>query len=183
VGSASAGALISRTGRYRIFPIAGNIVAALTCAAVWRVGLGHSLAFDVVATSILGIAWGGQFSPLTIAVQNAVDWQDTGIGLSCLMFFRLIGGAFGVAFLSTLLIGALTNGALAVPGHEALGPAPGLALLHLDEPGVHLAPDLVQALAATIRGAFQYIYAVSTVILALSIVPALWLREMPLRSS
>jgi len=181
VGSAAAGALISRTGRYRIFPLAGSILASLTCAAIGYVGLGRSLAFDIAATSILGLAWGGQFSPLTIAVQNALHWQDTGIGLSCLMFFRLIGGAFGVAFLSTLLIGYLTSGALAVPGHEALGANPGLALLHLDEPGIHLPPELRAALTQTIGHAFAHIFAVSTLILALSIVPGVFLREMPLR--
>jgi hypothetical protein len=181
VGSAGSGGLISRTGRYRIFPVIGNVVASLTCAAIGYVGLGHSYVFDVIATGILGLAWGGQFSPLTIAVQNALHWQDTGIGLSCLMFFRLIGGAFGVAILSTVLIGYLGQGALAVPGHEALGPNPGLALLHLDEPGTHLPPALVAALAGTIESAFAHLYAVATVILALSVVPAIWLREMPLR--
>ncbi len=183
IGSASAGGLISRTGRYRIFPLAGSVLASLACASIGYVGLGRSLAFDIVATSLLGLAWGGQFSPLTIAVQNALHWQDTGIGLSCLMFFRLIGGAFGVAFLSTLLIGYLTSGALAVPGHEALGPNPGLALLHLDEPGVNISPALHAALAVTIRHAFARLYVVSTLILALSIVPAVGLREMPLRST
>ena len=183
IGSASAGGLISRTGRYRIFPLAGSVLASLACASIGYVGLGRSLAFDIVATSLLGLAWGGQFSPLTIAVQNALHWQDTGIGLSCLMFFRLIGGAFGVAFLSTLLIGYLTSGALAVPGHEALGPNPGLALLHLDEPGVNISPELHAALAVTIRHAFAHLYVVSTLILALSIVPAVGLREMPLRST
>ena len=103
IGSASAGALISRTGRYRIFPLAGSTLACLACASIGYVGLGRSLAFDIVATSILGLAWGGQFSPLTIAVQNALHWQDTGIGLSCLMFFRLIGGAFGVRILEHAL--------------------------------------------------------------------------------
>jgi EmrB/QacA subfamily drug resistance transporter len=182
VGSATSGALISRTGRYRVFPIAGNVVAALACAAIGMIGLGHSLAFDVAATGILGIAWGGQFSPLTIAVQNALHWQDTGIGLSCLMFFRLIGGAFGVAIFSTILIGYLTTGALAIPGHEALGANPGIALLHLDEPGTHLSPQLAAALAETMSQAFAHLYAIATAILAVSIVPAVILREMPLRS-
>jgi EmrB/QacA subfamily drug resistance transporter len=182
VGSAGAGALISRLGRYRIFPIAGNLVAAVTCGAIWRIGLGHSFIFDFAAMSILGIAWGGQFSPLTIAVQNALHWQDTGIGISCLMFFRLIGGAFGVALFTTMLIAHLTQGALAVPGHEALGGNPGLALLHLDEPGRHLPPALLAALAATVRASFAHIYAVGALFLLVSVVPAVVLRELPLRS-
>ena len=181
VGSASAGALVSRTGRYRVFPIAGNIVAAITLGAIAYVGLGHSLVFDILATSILGIAWGGQFSPITVAVQNALHWQDTGIGMSCLMFFRLIGGAFGVAILSTILIGYLTAGALGVPGHEALGDHPGLALFHLDEPGTTLTPALMTALRATIAGAFSRTYAIASLILAVSVVPALMLKEVPLR--
>ncbi len=182
VGSAGSGFLISWTGRYRIFPIIGSTLAALTCAAIGWIGLGQSILFDVAATGILGIAWGGQFSPLTIAVQNALHWQDTGIGLSCLMFFRLIGGAFGVAIFTSILIGYLTAGALALPGHEVLGAHPGLALLHLDEPGMHLPPELAAGLAATMRGAFTHLYAIATAILALSIVPAVILREMPLRS-
>ncbi|HUB97801.1 MAG TPA: MDR family MFS transporter [Stellaceae bacterium] len=182
VGSAASGALISRTGRYRIYPVAGSSIAAVTCAAIGYIGLGRSLVFDTVATGILGLAWGGQFSPLTIAVQNALPWQDTGTGLSCFQFFRLIGGAFGVAILSTALIGFLGAGAMAVPGHEALGANPGLALLHLEEPGTHLPPALVTALSGAIHTAFAHLYAVSTVILALSVVPALLLREVPLRS-
>jgi hypothetical protein len=41
------------------------------------------------------------------------------------MFFRLIGGAFGVALLTALLVGELNSGALAIPGHDVLGPTPG----------------------------------------------------------
>jgi EmrB/QacA subfamily drug resistance transporter len=182
VGSATAGTLISRIGRYRIFPILGSIGATLACAAIGYVGLGHSAVFDITMTSVLGIAWGGQFSPLTVAAQNALHWQDTGIGMSCLMFFRLIGGALGVALLSTILIASLTAGALAVPGHEALGANPGIALLHLDEPGRHLSPELMTALDATIRRAFAHLYAVAAFILALSIIPAFMLKEEPLRT-
>ncbi len=182
VGSAASGTLISRTGRYRIFPIIGSIGATLACAAIGYVGLGHSAVFDIAMTTVLGIAWGGQFSPLTVASQNALHWQDTGIGMSCLMFFRLIGGALGVALLSTVLVASLTAGALAVPGHEALGANPGIALFHLDEPGRHLSPELMTALDATIRHAFAHLYAIAAVILALAIIPSFALKEETLRT-
>jgi hypothetical protein len=68
-----------------------------------------------------------------VPVQNALDLEDNGIGLSTVMFFRLIGGAFGVALLTALLIGELNSGASAIPGHAVLGPDPGIALLHLDQ--------------------------------------------------
>ena len=55
------------------------------------------------------------------------------------------------------------------------------ALLHLDEPGMHLSAALLAGLGETMRNAFTHIYAIATIILAVSIVPAIWLREMPLR--
>jgi EmrB/QacA subfamily drug resistance transporter len=182
IGSAGCGWLITLTGRYRIFPIVGTAAAALICGAIALVGLGHSLAFDITVMSLLGLAWGGQFSPLSIAGQNALDWQDTGIGMSCLMFFRLIGGAFGVAFLSTTLIASLGAGALAVPGHELLGPNPGLALLHLNEPGRRLPPELLAALAQTIDQAFSHLFVIAMVILGLATAASCALKEVPLRT-
>ncbi len=96
---------------------------------------GDSGFIDTALTGGLGLAFGFQLSPVVVAVQNALELADTGIGLSVLLFFRLIGGAFGVALLTALLIGALNAGALAVPGHDVLGANPGIALLHLDQLG------------------------------------------------
>jgi EmrB/QacA subfamily drug resistance transporter len=182
LGSAGCGWLVSLTGRYKIFPLIGTAGAAILCIAIAYVGLGHSLAFDIVMMSVLGLAWGGQFSPISIAGQNALEWQDTGIGLSCLMFFRLIGGAFGVAFLSTILIAALSAGAMTVPGYEVLGPNPGLALLHLNEPGHELTPELTAALTRTFDPAFQRLFFVAAAILGLGVIACLAFKEVPLRT-
>ena len=127
------------------------------------------------------MSFGFQLSPMTVTVQNALDWRDTGIGMSCMMFFRLMGGAFGVAFLSTVLISQLDAGALAVPGHEALGAHPGLALFHLHEHDGALSPAMLQALSSSIRGAFSHLFLVTAVIAAFTVIGALALKEVPLR--
>ena len=36
---------------------------------------------------------------MTVTIQNAVNLRDGGVAISCMMFFRLISGAFGVALL------------------------------------------------------------------------------------
>jgi hypothetical protein len=180
-GSFIAGQLISRTGRYRIFPIIGTATGTLTCTAIAIVGLGHHLAFDIAATILLGLSFGGQMAPMTVSVQNALEWRDTGIGMSCLMFFRLMGGAFGVALFSAILIGGLTQGALGVPGHEVLGPTPGLALFHLGEIRGSIPPAVFQALAASIGAAFAQVFALAAGILAVAVIGAVWLKELPLR--
>ena len=109
-GSFLAGQAVSRTGRYRILTVAGTATATAMCLLIAFVGLGHSLWLDTAVTLALGLAFGAQFSPITVTIQNALDPKDGGVGVSCMMFFRLMGGAFGVALLSSILLGALPGG-------------------------------------------------------------------------
>jgi EmrB/QacA subfamily drug resistance transporter len=183
LGSFIAGQGVSRLGRYRIFPILGTGAAALTCAAMAVWGLGRSFGFDAAVTGLYGVALGFQLSPMSVAVQNALDWRDTGVGMSCLIFFRLMGGALGVALFSAVLIGSLNAMALAIPGHEALGDNPGLVLFHIKEQGGPVAPELMRALDQAVVAAFRRVFVVATVILALAFLAALWLKEVPLRRS
>ena len=136
---------------------------------------------SVIAIIRRPLSFGCQFSPMTVTIQNAVDPRDGGIAVSCMMFFRLMGGAFGVALLSTVLVSALNTGALAVPGHEVLGSNPGIALFHLDESNPLLTPALRHAFAATISHAFSQLFIVAAVIAALSVVSSVSLTEIPLR--
>lgn len=181
LGSFIAGHLVSRTGRYRIFALIGSVAMTLSCGALAFLGLGTSLPTDIAATTLLGLSLGFQISPMTVTVQNALDARDTGVGLSCLMFFRLMAGAFGVALLSTVLIGSLNAGALAIPGHEVLGANPGIALLHLDEQSGQLTPALLHAFGATIRGAFSHIFLTAAAFGIVTVIGSLVLRETPLR--
>jgi EmrB/QacA subfamily drug resistance transporter len=181
LGSFIAGQLISRSGRYRLFPVAGAAAMTLLCGALAYLGLGHLLWLDMTATGLLGVSFGLQMSPMSVTVQNALDRRDTGVGMSVMMFFRLMGGAFGVALLSTVLVGSLNAGALAVPGHEVLGADPGIALLHLDERSTLLTPALRHAFAASIARAFSQIFIVAAAMGSLSLFSALSLKEIPLR--
>src|SRR5215831_15570139 len=99
VGSFIVGRLVSRTGRYRIFPIVGAGAMTILCGVIAVVGLGRSWSLDTLLTAMLGLSFGAQLPSVMVPVQNALDLADTGIGLSVVMFFRLIGGAFGVALL------------------------------------------------------------------------------------
>src|SRR5277367_633013 len=182
LGSFIAGQLVTRTGRYRVYPIVGAIAMTAICAVIASFGLGSSALIDTALTGGLGVAFGFQLSPVVVAVQNALELADTGIGLSVLLFFRLIGGAFGVALLTALLVGALNSGALAVPGHDVLGADPGIALLHLDQTDVINRP-LLAGLAGVVRAAFAHVFFYATAISALTALGSLGLKEIPLRTS
>jgi hypothetical protein len=182
LGSFVAGQLVTRTGRYRIYPVLGAAAMTVFCGTIAVYGLGRSALIDTVLTGGLGLAFGFQLSPVVVAVQNALELADTGIGLSVLMFFRLIGGAFGVALLTALLIGGLNAGALTVPGHAVLGANPGIALLHLDQMDV-TSRALLAGLAKAMRAAFAHVYFYATIISGLTALGSLGLKEIPLRTS
>jgi len=114
-GSYLAGQALTRTGRYRALPLLGTSTALATCLGIAWFGLGHSLAVDSAVMLVLGLGFGCQFSPITATIQNAVDPREGGIAVACMMFFRLMAGAFGVAVLSALLLSHLPPGGAADP--------------------------------------------------------------------
>ncbi len=178
-GSFIAGQLVTHYGCYRIFPLLGSSVAALACLALAVVGLGRSALFDWAATMLLGLAIGGQMSPMTVAVQNALEPRDGGIGVSCMMFFRLLGGAFGVAALSAVLIGRMAAG-LGGPEAAALGADSGLILFR-PERRAALPPAVLEALTASLGGAFVQVFLIAAAILGLGALAAFCLKDLPLR--
>ena len=181
LGSFIAGQLVTRTGHYRVFPIAGAAAMTLACGAISHLGLGHSVLLDSVMTGMLGLSFGFQLSPVIVPVQNALPLEDAGIGLSVVMFFRLIGGAFGVALLTALLVAELNAGAHGGAGHDVLGPEPGIALLHLDRQDT-LDPKLLAGLMQTFHAAFSRVFLYAAIISAVTTIVALGLKEIPLRS-
>ncbi|HEY3911745.1 MAG TPA: MDR family MFS transporter [Stellaceae bacterium] len=182
LGSFIAGQLVTWTGRYRLYPILGAVAMTVLCAALAIYGLDRGALIDTLLTGGLGLAFGFQLSPIVVAVQNALEFEDTGIGLSVLMFFRLIGGALGVALLTAILVGGLNAGALTVPGHHVLGANPGIALLHLDQTDVINQP-LLRGLMRVMHAAFAHVYFYATAISALATLGSLGLKEIPLRTS
>jgi hypothetical protein len=159
-GSYLAGQAVARTGRYRFLALLGTSVATAMCLVIAAVGLGRSLALDTAVTLALGLSFGCQFSPMTVTIQNALDPRDGGIGVACMMFFRLMGGAFGVAALSAILLGRLG----AEGGPAALRQAAGAAG---PPPGA--------------EAAFAAVFLAAGAVAALAFLLALLLKEIPLR--
>jgi len=103
LGSVISGQLISRTGRYKIYPIIGSALMVIGMillhfvtadTAYWQTG------FSML---IFGLGLGNVMQPITLAVQNAMPPQDIGVATSSSTFFRQLGGTLGVAvFLSVL---------------------------------------------------------------------------------
>ncbi|MGH3833093.1 MAG: MDR family MFS transporter [Pseudonocardiaceae bacterium] len=108
VGSLLSGRLISRTGRYKIFPVLGTalMTAALLLLGL-RLGADTSLWEVDAYMALFGFGLGGCLQTLVMAVQNAVPARDMGVATASATFFRQMGGTLGVAvFLSILFSSA-----------------------------------------------------------------------------
>jgi len=182
LGSYIAGQLVTRTGRYRRYPVIGAGVMTLACAGMALFGLGHSVVLDTILTTGLGLSFGFQLSPVIVPVQNALALEDTGVGLAVIMFFRLIGGAFGVALLTAVLVAGLNSAVLGLPGHQALGAEPGLALMRLNLTGAANAP-VVAGLSTAVRTAFDQVFWFAAAISSVTFFGSLGLKEIPLRGA
>ncbi|MHA3835492.1 MDR family MFS transporter [Terrabacter sp. AAH1] len=109
-GSIISGQLISRTGRYRHFPIIGAFLLVLSLFGFHYITVDTALWLVMVGMYFFGLGLGFNFQPLTLAVQNAVDRRDMGVATSSATFTRQIGGTLGTAvFLSILFSQAGTR--------------------------------------------------------------------------
>ena len=113
VVSIGSGQVISRTGRYRIFPIVGTFGITLGLFLLSRLGVGTSTALAALYMLVLGLGLGAVMQVLVLIVQNAVPYSELGVATSGATFFRSIGGSFGVAIFgaifSNVLVGNLAR--------------------------------------------------------------------------
>jgi EmrB/QacA subfamily drug resistance transporter len=103
-GGIVSGIAISRTGRYKVFPLVGVglMVAALLALSV-VVEADTSVWVLAPFMVMLGLGLGFNFQPVIVAVQNAVSPREIGVATSSVTFFRQMGGTIGTAgFLSLL---------------------------------------------------------------------------------
>ncbi|TRV78789.1 MFS transporter [Streptomyces sp. 130] len=177
--SVVSGQLISRTGRYRVYPIAGSAVSAVGMWLLSRLETDTPRLEYGIAQAVLGLGIGLIMPVLVLAVQNSVRPADLGSATSANNYFRQIGGSVGAAVFGTLFAGRLAD-ALAVrlpagadlPDPESISPQ----LVHAMEPALRDA--YIQAYADAMPRIFLYLVPV----LVLGLFFAFFLKEKPLVS-
>jgi len=113
ITSIGSGLLISRFGRYKVFPILGTAIMTVGLFLLSRMGASTGIALSSLYMFVLGVGLGSVLQVLVIAVQNAVDYRDLGAATSGVTFFRSMGGSFGTAvfgaIFANLLVGNLKH--------------------------------------------------------------------------
>jgi len=170
--------LISRWGRYRIFPLIGTAVIAVGMLLLSRLGIGTSLWMAALDMVILGLGLGMVMQVLVLAVQNAVDYAYLGVATSGSTMFRSIGGSIGVS-----LFGAIFSNRLHTELAQRL--APGVHLPSTTSPAAirALPPPVHDSYVHAVTAALSPIFFVAAVICLVAFVLALLLPDVPLRQT
>ena len=107
--SITSGQLISKTGKYRFFPIAGTALMTIGLYLLHLMGVHTSTALDALYMLVLGMGIGGVMQVLVIIVQNGVPHSELGVATSGATFFRSIGGSFGTAIFGAIFANVLVG--------------------------------------------------------------------------
>jgi MFS family permease len=180
IASIGSGQVITRTGRYKLFPVIGTALMIVGMLLLSRLAVGTSIAIADVFMLVLGLGLGFTMQVLVLVVQNAVDYANLGVATSTATLFRSMGGTIGVG-----IFGAVFSNRLASELSSRLPPEVAARL------PARLGPAQIQALPAVVRDAYISAYAaairpmflIAAGVAAAGFILTWFLPEQPLRES
>jgi EmrB/QacA subfamily drug resistance transporter len=178
VTSVLAGALVTKTGKYRMFPIVGGLVMTVGMFMLSRIGVNTSRWQTGVDYVVLGLGMGCLMQMMSLIAQNSVELRDMGVATSARMFFQQMGGSLGVAAFGAVFAHKLTEsmgGVAASAGVKVSGAS-------LDPATVTTLPPAVREVVyAGIAHAVQTVFLWVTPASVLVFLLALLIKDVPLR--
>ena len=175
LSSTISGQIISRIGRYRIFPIIGTAVMSAGLFLLSTLAVGTSTWAASAFMLVLGLGLGMVMQVLVLAVQNSVDFRDLGVATSGTTLFRSTGGSVGVSLFGAIFAGNLASRlAAAVPGIALPGATDPHSIALLPEP---LRGAYLEAFTAALHPVFLIAALLAAGAFGLSFL----LKETPLR--
>ncbi|MFI9328214.1 MDR family MFS transporter [Kitasatospora sp. NPDC052868] len=183
VVSLAVGQAVTKTGKYRIFPIIGTVVMAGGSLLLSTLSTDTSTLTSACFMVVLGAGMGFLMQITMLVAQNSVELKDMGVASSTATLFRTIGGSFGVALFGALFNSRVTETMKDRLGEAATGGVQG-------DPG-QMSPAALKALPAPVQDAYHHAVAngMHTVFLwgaavaVIAIAAAVFMREVPLRGS
>jgi EmrB/QacA subfamily drug resistance transporter len=173
-----AGQLVSRTGRYRIFPIVGSVFVLAGFLLLTQLDGASSRGEVALNLAVIGVGMGLMVQTYVLATQNAVDVSQLGVATAGLQFFRSMGGTLAVAGLGALLTNRVV-GEL----QDRLGPAADrVDTDRLLQGGARVAPELQQGTHDALAAAVHSVFVVGVPLAAAGLLISLALKERPLRT-
>jgi EmrB/QacA subfamily drug resistance transporter len=174
------GQVITRTGRYRVFPIIGGVGMTAGMLVLLGLDVDTSTAMSSALTAVVGIGMGFIMQNSMLVTQNSVALRDMGAASGSVTLFRTVGGSLGIALLGSIYSRALDSsltGSLGARGHA------------LVDGGAKIPPDAMDRLPAAVRSALEtavthgvhQVFIGGALLAVVSFIAAWFMREVPLR--
>ena len=178
--STGSGIVISRTGRYRAFPIAGTALMTVGLVLLSQVGVGTSLIVAALYMFVLGVGLGCVMQVLVLIVQNAVPYPELGVATSGATFFRSIGGSFGTAIFGAIFSNVLVGNLVRHLGNTRL--PTGLSSSSVTPAILDRLPQAVHhGIAAAYAESIQTVFVIAAPIGAIAFLAAWFIPQVELR--
>ncbi|MET9803995.1 MFS transporter [Streptomyces sp. NPDC006368] len=182
--STASGQIVSRTGRWKVFPITGTAITALGLLLLHQMRESSSTGEMSLYFFVFGAGLGLVMQVLVLVVQNAVAYEDLGVATSGATFFRSIGASFGVAIFGTVFTSRLTGKLSEALAGQETPPGVGAERIAADPRAIAelpppLRPDVLHAYATSITDVFLY----ASPVVLLAFLVAWFLKEDRLRGS
>ena len=178
--STGSGIVISRTGRYRPFPIAGTALMTVGLVLLSQVGVGTSLTVAALYMFVLGVGLGCVMQVLVLIVQNAVPYPELGVATSGATFFRSIGGSFGTAIFGAIFSNVLVGNLVRHLGNARL--PTGITSSSVTPAILDKLPQAVHhGIAAAYAESIQTVFLIAAPIGAIAFIAAWFIPQVELR--
>jgi len=180
LSSTLSGRIISKTGRYKSFMIAGGIIMTAGVGLMGTIDYHTSFVLVSLWMFVLGAGVGMLMQNLVLAVQNTLDVREIGSGTAAVAFFRTLGGAIGVSVLGAVFSHKVQG--LLVQGLSALGIDPsamggsGASLPNLKT----LPAPIADVVERSFGQGVAELFLIAAPIALIALLAVLFLKEVPL---
>jgi EmrB/QacA subfamily drug resistance transporter len=176
IASIGSGQIISRSGRYKAWPVSGTAIAGAGMLALSTMDAGTSTALAALEMFVLGLGLGMVMQVLVLAVQNAVPYELLGVATSGATLFRSIGGSVGTAVLGSIFTNRLDDVLAATGGPSQVGT--------LDPSRLAQLPAAQRdAFVSAFTDALDLVFLVAACVIAAAFLLTWMLEERPLRAT
>lgn len=177
ITSTGSGALVGRTGRYKIFPVMGTAIMVVGFLLLSRMDATTPFVLQSLYLFILGTGIGLCMQVLILTVQNTSRFDDLGVATSGVTFFRTIGSSFGAAIFGSLFANFLSSRLVTAIAESGAPPAAGESPKVLHELPPEIAAPIVEAYADSLG----LVFLCAAPVALLGFVVSLFLKEVPLQ--
>jgi EmrB/QacA subfamily drug resistance transporter len=181
--SISSGQIMSRTGRYKVFPILGAATVAIALVLLSRLNVDTPYWKAGLSMYAFGAGLGFTMQIIVTVVQNSVERRYMGTATSAVTFFRMMGGAFGAAMFGAVLTSRLTThlAALLPPGAKLPGGAGSSITQNVSK--IQALPEPIHGLVIqAFNDSLHDVFLSAVPVVLVAFVVAFFITEVPLKS-